>query len=102
MEQAGRPVPDSYKNAPDLNVLTIPYWKAFSELTTSRDMGFGIGYIKYSEISSWLDENDIFEVEERDSFRRIINTIDSIYVSAQSKKSESKKSQPKKSPIKKG
>jgi hypothetical protein len=58
MEQAGRPVPDSYKNAPDLNVLTIPYWKAFSELTTSRDMGFGIGYIKYSEDTKQGDKFD--------------------------------------------
>ena len=91
MEQAGRPVPDTYKNAPELNILTIPFWKAFTELTTSRDMGFGIGYIKYSEVSSWLSENYIFDMEERALFRRIISFIDSMYVSEQSKKSENNK-----------
>lgn len=40
----------------------------------------GIGYIPYSEISSWLDENHITDSEERCEYRFYINYVDRKYV----------------------
>lgn len=101
LEESGKPLPAAIQNAPDLSLLAIPYWQGFNELSTSRDMGFGIGYIKYSEISSYLDEHDIDGIEERQLFRRMINLIDSIYISHQNKKSETKNKSKSKTPPKK-
>lgn len=56
------------------------YWKAFSELTSSRSVGFGVGAILYSEISSYLNENQIFNLDDREQYRRYINAMDSFYV----------------------
>jgi len=40
----------------------------------------GIGYIPYSEISDWLNEERIFEYDERHEYRCFINFIDREYV----------------------
>lgn len=102
LEAAGKPLPAAIQNAPDLSILSMPYWQAFNELSTSRDTGFGAGYIKYSEISDFLSENRIFILEERHLFRRMITLIDSIYISHQNKKNEkANASKPKSKPIKK-
>ena len=98
LEESGKPLPAAIQNAPDLSILAIPYWQAFNELSTSRDSGFGVGYIKFSEISSYLDEHYIFQIEERQLFRRMINLIDSIYVSKQNEKSEKSKTKSKPAP----
>lgn len=39
-----------------------------------------IGYIPYSEITGWLDENDIEDKEDRREYRFYINYIDKKYV----------------------
>jgi len=49
-----------------------------------------MGYIPYSEITGWLDENYIDEVEERILFRRLITFIDSVYVAKESERSKTK------------
>lgn len=62
------------------------YWNAFQELTTSRDTGFGVGYIKYSEITNYLTEELIFEYSERREWIHWIQTIDRLWVKMQSEK----------------
>jgi len=66
------------------------YYMAFNELSTSRQMGMGLGYIPYREISSYLDENEIFHPDERTRFRRFITFLDNIYVKKNNEKSEAK------------
>jgi hypothetical protein len=74
------------ENTPDLFIEAIPYWTAFAELTNSRQLGMSIGPIPYSEISSWLDENIIYQIEDRHLYRHLISKIDSEFVAIQNEK----------------
>ena len=47
----------------------------------------GLGYIPYSEISSYLDEMKIDNWEDRILFRKMINFIDNAYLANENKKS---------------
>jgi len=51
----------------------------------------GLGYIPYSEISNYLDENRIFLWEERILFRKMISLIDNLYLTNENKKSDNKR-----------
>lgn len=50
----------------------------------------GIGYIPYSEISDWLNEELIFDYDERHEYRRFINFIDREYVTNVSENTKKK------------
>ena len=54
------------------------------------------GFIPYSEISNYLTENQIFNFEERQFYRRIIMSLDSEYISINNKKAQQKSKQNKK------
>jgi hypothetical protein len=69
------------------------YWMAFNALTTSRQSGMGLGYIPYSEITSYLDDQGIFDFEERDDFRFYITHIDHVFVKIKSDESDRKSKQ---------
>jgi hypothetical protein len=84
MEDQGHIIPE-LQNQPELFSDSVPYLSAFRCLSTSRQMGFGIGYIPYSEICSYLNENQI-ESYYREDYIQWIQLIDSIYVELQSKK----------------
>jgi len=53
-------------------------------------MGMGLGYIPYSEITCYLDENEILHPDERSQYRRFIVFLDNIYVKINNEKSEAK------------
>ena len=89
MEADGIPIPES-KAMPELFFDAQPFWTAFTDLNSSRQSGFGMGAIPYSEISSWLDENDIVRFEERQRYRRFIGYIDSTYMSKSKEVSDAK------------
>jgi hypothetical protein len=84
MEDQGHVIPE-LQNKPELFPELIPYLSAFQDLTTSRQTGFGMGYIPYSEICSYLTENRI-PYPDREEFLRWIRFIDSEYVSNHNKK----------------
>jgi hypothetical protein len=86
----GKSVPEALANPPELFYDAIPFWEAFSALSSSRQQGMGIGYIPYSEVSAYLDENEVFELEERHRFRHYIRVIDGVFVEKQSAKIKSK------------
>ena len=85
MENEGHVIPE-LENRPDLFPEAAPYISAFFSLSTSRQMGFGVGYIPYSEIHSYLNENQIYSTEEREEYFRWIKFIDHLYVSNQNLK----------------
>jgi len=89
-------LPKTIQDAPELNEITLSLWGAFNELSTSRQMGFGVGYIPYSEVTSYLDENKIFQIEERKWMRKFINFIDILYVKKENERSETDKKSKKK------
>jgi hypothetical protein len=84
MEAQGHIIPE-LQNKPELFPEALPYLSAFHTLSMSRQMGFGIGYIPYSEICSYLNENQI-SYSDREDYINWIQLIDSIYVSTQAKK----------------
>ncbi len=69
----------------------VPFWEAFASLSSSRQNGFGMGNIPYSEVTGWLNENDIIRFEERERYRRFINAIDGVYVEEKTPKENKKK-----------
>jgi hypothetical protein len=97
----GIPVKE-FDDQPELFNDMIPFWQAFHELSTSRQMGMGLGYIPYSTIVDYLNEEQIFNINERDEYRQWIQTIDRIYVELQNVKTkesqELKRSKPSKTP----
>lgn len=86
----GAPVKE-LDDIPDLFYSAVPFWEAFTELSSSRQSGFGLGGIPYSEITDWLDENDIFSLEERQRYRRFINSTNNAFVNIKNESSTDKK-----------
>jgi len=86
-QEAGNPIPDALR-IPDLFPDAMPFYQAFNDLSGSRNSGMSIGMIPFSEISSYLDEEQILSQEERGRWRHFITLIDAVWVSRQS---ESKK-----------
>ncbi|MCP3684780.1 MAG: hypothetical protein GY861_19095 [bacterium] len=78
-EDTGNTLPP-LQEEPDLNDCVVPYWRAFTTLAPSRQAGMGLGYIPYSEIICYLNENDIFDQEERARMLNVVQFIDSEYV----------------------
>ena len=97
LEDEGHDIPE-LKTQPELFPDLVFYYSSFNTLSTSRQSGFGIGYIPYSEIINYLDEQRIFEFEDRQDCIRWIQFIDREYVKLQSKKQDSKKSAQSKKP----
>ena len=85
MEDEGHIIPE-LQNQPELFQDSIPYFSAFHALSSSRQMGFGVGYIPYSEICSYLNENEIFNFEDRLEYFKWIKFIDHAYVAHSNKK----------------
>ncbi len=85
MEDEGHIIPELV-NRPELFPDAIPYFSAFSELTTSRQSGFAVGHILYSEIISYLNEHQIFNTEDREEYIKWIQFIDGLYVANSNKK----------------
>ena len=78
-------------NKPDLFSDLIIYYQAFQAVSTSRDSGFGIGYIKLSEIRGLLDEWNLYNYEDRLEWIQWIQFIDRIFVKLQSDKQKKNK-----------
>lgn len=80
LEEAGTNVP-ALDTKPELISYLSNYWNAFMELSSSRQMGFGsVGSIIYSEISAYLDENRLFDLDDRKQYRKYINILDSEFL----------------------
>jgi len=62
----------------------IPYWVAFNSLSSSRQSGMGLGYIPYSEISSYLDDQGVWDIDDRSDYRHLITMLDSKFVELKS------------------
>jgi len=54
-------------------------------LSRTRQSGFGIGYIPYSEIIAYLNENNIFEKPYREEYIKWIQFLDQEYLKIQNK-----------------
>ena len=97
LERGGEHIPE-LDDQPELFKDLIPYWTAFRELTSSRRPGsMSAGYIPRSEITNYLNEEQIFDSEDRIDYIRWVQFIDSEYISFQeTKKKENGSKKPRK------
>lgn len=68
------------KQAPTLTDFEVYYADAFLTLSNSREVGFGIGPIKISEIAAYLT---IFPAYDADMFVSLIQAMDAEYLELQ-------------------
>ena len=83
------PVPDKIKNAPELNIGLMFYWKAYQDLTSDRDVGMGVGPIPWLSMDSWGARNRV----RGDDFERlvaILKDMDATFMEHNSRKNKSK------------
>ena len=67
---------------PKLNLWVQEYWDAFQILTGSRIVHQGgVGPIPLSEMVAYMDATYLVDVDERLKFIRMIQSLDSVYVS---------------------
>ena len=79
LEEEGKDVP-ALNKMPVLFFDAAPFWVAFMNLSSSRQIGMGLGAIPYSEITGWLTENGIVRFEDRERYRRFIDVLDKKYL----------------------
>ena len=94
MQESGVEVKE-LNDQPEMFEDLIIYWRAFNILSTSRQSGFGLGYIPFNQIVAFLDEERIVGYERGD-YVEWIQTIDKIYVKVNSDQQKSKESKAKK------
>ena len=78
-EEGGETLPPLLEE-PDVSIYLMEYWGAFRTLSHSRSSGFGVGPIFYSEIVCYLDENKIFDSNEREKYINIIQRLDTVFI----------------------
>ena len=82
-------IPYALRNRPVLNQFQAVYFNAYNELAGSRQYtSAGSAEIPYSEKINWLDENEIFDPDERRDYLQMVSVLDGIYLEDQFKKSQ--------------
>jgi len=78
------------RNAPELLPHSLTYFNAFNELVCSRQIGMASGPIPYSEIISWVNENEKIG-DIRDMYIDMIQFIDITSLNIDSEKKKTAK-----------
>jgi hypothetical protein len=74
-------IPQTLRSRPKLTQFQIPYWQAYQEITGSRQFtSSGVAEIPYLTKVKWLDENEVFDQDERNDFMYMFNLLDSTYL----------------------
>ena len=63
-----------------LNRFEIPFWQAFSTLSSSRPIGMSAGPIPIAEVEAYLNIKYIFDLSEREDYMRFIKALDGAYM----------------------
>ena len=72
---------EALRTRPKLTQWTIEYWDAFQRLSSSRTAHQGgIGPIPLSEIVAYLNVMNIRDVDDRLTYIKMIQSLDSVYV----------------------
>jgi hypothetical protein len=85
LEERGEAVP-ALQNKPELDEFLIPYWKAFQVLSSSRQIGMGIGAIPLTEIEAYMRIYGIEDQEEREDMVYLIGEMDRVFIEYCNKK----------------
>jgi hypothetical protein len=74
--EQGKPVPGEYLRRPRLHPQYQFYWDAFWELSSDRQVGMAVGRIPFSAIDRYAERYGLAEVDEFDTFREIMRSLD--------------------------
>lgn len=70
-------------------------WIAYNELHRVRLVGFSVSSIPYSEIESWLNIHDIYDIDERRYYYEVVIRIDAEFLTwARNKEEQGRKKKP--------
>ena len=73
--------PPALLNKPKLSLWAAPYWTAYWDLDSSRQLGgTGAGPIPMSEIEAYLRLKNITDLDERGCYITMIRALDSVYL----------------------
>lgn len=91
--------PKAIIDRPDVDVIDIPYLKAYHLLTGSRQSGMSVGAIPLSEIRAYLEiygAPSFFDCEsdDIDAFVQIITRVDNHFLTEYHKEQEAKSKKP--------
>lgn len=75
------------QNVPTLTDVEASYAEAFTTLNNSRDTGFGVGPIKFSELAAYLS---VYPVHDTDAFVTLVQAMDVEYMELTQQKNASK------------
>lgn len=82
-------IPYALRNRPVLNQFQKAYFDAYNEIAGSRQFhSAGAAEIPYSAKILWLDENWIFDPDERKDYLQMISVLDGVFLEDQYKKSQ--------------
>ena len=85
--KSGLPLPDRIENAPSIWPGLELYYIGFIELTTSRQIGMGIGPIPWVVIEQYCALKDLDE-EQREAMHYHIIEMDTVYLKHMQKKTK--------------
>lgn len=81
--------PDALRSRPRLKPWVADYYKAFQILSSSRPIGMGaVGAIPVSEMAAYLGLFGVRDREERETFIKMMQALDSVYLKHMSKRAE--------------
>lgn len=84
LAELGRDLPAGYLRRPEVEPEGIPYWDAFWELSTDRQVGMGTGPIPFSALDRYADRFGLSAPDDFDRFRAIVRAMDDAYLSHKS------------------
>jgi hypothetical protein len=74
-------LPYALRSRPSLNQFQAEYWRAYQEISGSRQYtASGVAEIPYLSKLAWLDENGVFDEDERRDTLQAITELDSTYL----------------------
>jgi hypothetical protein len=79
------PLPERIKNAPELFIGNELYYEAFSQLTSSRQVGMGLGPVPTLAIIEWGLVNNL-DADQREDLLWFIPRLDAKYLEWANKK----------------
>lgn len=74
-------IPQALRSRPSLSQFQYAYWDFYSELSGSRQYtASGVAEIPYGVKLLWLDENWIYDQDERNDYMQMIGLLDSTFL----------------------
>jgi hypothetical protein len=83
----GEPIPERIANAPKLDVYSEFYIRAFNDLSSERNSGFGEGPIPINSIFAYARHYGMNDEEESDLVY-FIRVLDKVYLNHQNSKTK--------------